>query len=138
MSGTLLDTSVWVRYFRPGGDEALKAEVSRLLALGEVFTCWVVKAELLVGTRDEGAFDRLLSALEGLPEVELTAGVWESAARLGHRLRRLGISIPLPDLLIAGAALSADLELWHTDEDFERVKAAAPLKTRFFPAEAGG
>jgi len=57
--GVLLDTSLWIRYFRPQGDEEVKAQVKRALLAERVFTCWVVKAELLVGARDEEAFEQL-------------------------------------------------------------------------------
>lgn len=130
--GILLDTSVWVRYLRPQGYEELKAEVEKALAVGSAFTCWVVKAELLVGAKDERAFEQLLSGLQALEEVALGPELWEAAARLGHLLRRQGFMIPLPDLLIAQAAISAALELWHADEHFERIREASSLRARSF------
>lgn len=130
--GVLLDTSVWVRYFRPQRYKKLKTEVEKVLAAGSVFTCWVVKAELLVGAKYEAALERLLAEFQALEDVALTPAVWEGAARLGHTLRRQGFLIPLPDLLIAQAAISAGLELWHADEHFEQIQRITPLKTRSF------
>ncbi|MEM0488756.1 MAG: PIN domain-containing protein [Candidatus Bathyarchaeia archaeon] len=130
--GALLDTSVWVRYFRPQRYKKLKTEVEKVLATGSVFTCWVVKAELLVGAKDEAALERLLAEFQALEDVALTPAVWEEAARLGHTLRRQGFLIPLSDLLIAQAAISAGLELWHADEHFEQIQRITPLKTRSF------
>ncbi|MFH1609927.1 MAG: PIN domain-containing protein [Candidatus Bipolaricaulota bacterium] len=128
----LVDTSLWIRYFQPQGWEELKREVTQLLDQGLVLTCWVIKAELLVGARDEGAFERLLGSFRPLEEVTLTAEVWENAARLGHELRRKGCSVPLPDLLIAQAAIVAKAELWHADGHFERIRAGTPLRARSF------
>ncbi len=128
----LVDTSLWVRYFQPTGWEELKEELARLLDQGSLLTCWVVKAELLVGARNAGAFDRLLESLQSLDEVALTPEVWEGAARLGHKLRLKGFSVPLPDLLIAQAAAVAHAEVWHADADFDRVVEVSRLKARSF------
>ncbi len=128
----LVDTSLWVRYFQPAGWGELKEELARLLDQGSLLTCWVVKAELLVGARDAGAFDRLSESLQALDEVALTPGVWEGAARLGHKLRLKGFSVPLPDLLIAQAAAVARAELWHADAHFDRMAEVSRLKARSF------
>ncbi len=130
--GVLPDTSVWVRYFRPKGYEAIKREIEQVLALEAVFTCWVVKAELLVGAKDDESFERLLSQLHALQEVTLTPEIWREAARVGYRLRREGFTVPLPDLLVAQCAIAAGLELWHADVHYEHVRAVAPLRTRAF------
>mgnify|MGYP000117921209 CR=1 FL=1 len=130
--GVLLDTSIWVRYLRRGGDREIKAEVKRILSAERVFTCWVVKAELLVRARDDEAFERLSADLEALEEVPITPEVWLEAARLGYTLRRGGLNVPLPDLLIAQAAIAGELQLWHADEHFEYIKQLVPLETKAF------
>jgi len=130
--GVFMDTSIWIHYFRPRGDEIIKTEVKRVLLAEQVFTCWVVKAELLVGAKDEEAFTRLSSILEALEEIPLTPEVWLEAARLGYNLRRRGLTVPLPDLLIAQAAIEEKLQLWHADEHFEHIKEVIPLETRPF------
>jgi len=130
--GVLIDTSLWIRYFRPQGDEEVKAQVKRALFGERVFTCWVVKAELLVGARDEEAFEQLSKDLEALEEIPITDEVWLGAARLGHTLRRNGLTIPLPDLLIAQIAIVEKLVLWHADEQFEQIKKVVPFETKAF------
>jgi len=130
--GVFLDTSVWIHYFRPQGDEVIKTEIKSVLLAEQVFTCWVVKAELLAGAKDEEAFVYLSSIFEALEEISLTPEVWLEAARLGYNLRRRGLTIPLPDLLIAQAAAGEKLQLWHTNEHFEYIKEIIPLETRPF------
>jgi predicted nucleic acid-binding protein len=130
--GILPDTSVWVRYFRPKGDEDLKREVAQALATAEVFTCWVVKAELLVGAKDDQAFELLRSRLGALREIELVPEIWTQAARLGRQLRHQGFTVPLADLVVAQCAIAAGLELWHADTHFEHVRRVVPLRTRAF------
>lgn len=127
-----IDTSVWVHYLRPEGREELKASVKKALTKGRVFSCWVVRAEILIGSRDEKSFDKLLEHLGVVPDIPIDEGVWKEAARLGYTLRKEGVPIPLPDLLIAQAALAKDLLLWHADNHFEEICRFVPLRTRSF------
>ncbi len=128
----LADTSVWIAYFRPQGHEDLKASLEARISGGDVHTCWPVRAEVLVGARDEAAYSRLSSLFEALPEVPVDNRIWEQSAELGFRVRRAGLSIPMPDLLIAQAASAAGLELWHMDSHFELLVHHLPLVTRSF------
>ncbi len=128
----LVDTSVWVLYLRTGRHGNVKTAVRDVLDRQDVRTCWVIKAELLVGARDDEAFENLAQRLAALPEVPIDASIWEGGARLGNRLRREGLLVPLPDLLIAQTAVAQNIALWHADEDFERIRQLVPLKTRNF------
>lgn len=132
----LLDTSIWVRYLRSRGAESLGTAVREALNAGQVATCWVVKAELLVGARDSAAFAQLLEALGGATDVTLSPEVWVEAARLGQQLRKLGILVPLPDLLIAQCAISSQRVLWHTDALFEQIRERSSLQTRRWPPDS--
>lgn len=136
--GILLDTSAWIGYLRPHGWEDLKAAVQQAFRADPVYTCWVVNAELLIGARDEPSFAQLFDTLRVLPEIALIPQLWEAVARLGYALRRQGVTVPLPDLVIAQAAIAGDLVLWHVDEHFEHVRRLTPLQTRSFVPESGG
>ena len=81
--GILLDSSVWICYLRSNGWEDLKTAVQQALVAEQVYTCWVVTAELLIGARDEGGFSQLFNMLRVLREISLTGQVWEAAARMG-------------------------------------------------------
>jgi predicted nucleic acid-binding protein len=83
----------------------------------------------LVGARDEEAFEQLSIDLEEIP---ITKEVWLGAARLGYTPRRKGITLPLPDLLIAQLAIAEKLELWHADEHFEDIKRVVPFEIKAF------
>jgi predicted nucleic acid-binding protein len=49
-------------------------------------------------------------------------------------MRRAGVLVPMPDLLIAQAAVSQGLALWHLDDDFDEIARFMPLETRRFSA----
>ena len=134
--GILLDSSVWICYLRPHGWEEIKAAVRQAFVAERVYTCWVVKAEILIGARDEPGFAQLSEALRVLPEIPVTDRVWEAAARLGYTLRRQRVTIPPPDLMIAQAAITGDLVLCHVDDHFEHLRRDSPLQTRSFLSES--
>ncbi|RMG54847.1 MAG: PIN domain-containing protein [Acidobacteria bacterium] len=122
-------------YLRPHGWKDLKKAVQQALSDVKVSTCWVVKAEVLIGARDDAAFARLSDNLRVIPEVPVTAEVWATAARLGYALRRQGFMVPLPDLLIAQVAIEGGLVLWHADKHFEQIRHFSSLQARNFLPE---
>ena len=118
----LPDTSVWIAFLRPGGEDITR-ELSAMLERREVLACGPVVAELVAGTRPT---DRatLLGSLSGLPWAELDHQAWQSVGLLAAELRDRGQVIPLTDLEIAVAAHSSGATLWSADHHFERL---APL-----------
>ena len=99
-------------------------------------TCWPVRTELLVGARDAAGFERLRVLMGSLAELPCGAELWSKAAQLGFDLRRKGLTVPLPDLLIAQAAIDGEVELWHLDDHYEAIRAQSKLRTRSFLGEA--
>lgn len=132
MTDALADTSVWISYLRPGGSGSVRETLREALLEGRVLTCWPVRAELLVGAKDLDAWERLRVLLGSLTQLPCGEGLWERAARLGFDLRRKGLTVPLPDLLVAQAAVDADVELWHLDAHYEVIREHSQLRTRSF------
>jgi predicted nucleic acid-binding protein len=133
---SLLDTSAWALYLRMRGPSDLKAAVREELDNSNVVTCWVVRSELLVGSRDAEAFAALLDMLTSVPDIPITTESWIEASRLGYSLRKQGLRVGLPDLLIAQCALSHRCVLWHSDSDFESVRRFTNLRTRHWPTQS--
>jgi len=48
------------------------------------------------------------------------------------------MTVPLPDLLIAQAAIDGDLVLWHVDVHFEQMRRHGFLQTLSFLPESHG
>ncbi|MFO8034339.1 MAG: PIN domain-containing protein [Candidatus Bipolaricaulota bacterium] len=128
----LLVSSVWICYLRPDGWEEVKESVQEALNQGRVHTCWLVKAEILVGAKGEKSYATLREHLCALPDAPASPKNWEGAARLGYELRRKGLVVPLPDLLVAQTAKEGKLVLWHVDERFEQIALHTPLCRRSF------
>ncbi len=130
----LIDTSVWIRADRKGHD-ALRDRLREHLVAGFVWTCWPIRAELLIGVKTPERWAILNEQLATLEQTSSLDQTWERAARLGHQLARKGQSVPLPDLLIAASALQYGLPLWTVDSDFKRIVAVAPLDLDLFGAD---
>lgn len=115
----LVDTSVWVDFFR--GKAGIVAGLSLLARSGRVIVCGQVKQEVLQGSRDDKAFARLEQEME-LWEYEAEQPEdFVEAARIFARLRWKGVTVPPTNCLIAAVAMRRELLLYTIDEDFQRV-----------------
>lgn len=120
MSSVIVDTSVWVQAFRaPNSVE--KEEVERLIRSGQAVMVGIVGAELLRGARDDRELETLEGRLGALPFLEVSKKTWQEAGRLLFHLRRQGLSVPLPDAIIAALALEGGYQVYTLDEHFRRV-----------------
>lgn len=116
----LVDTSVWVDFFR--GTASAQAEwLDRHLGTEGLIVGDLVLAEVLQGFRDERGFNeakRLLGQLEQVNVAGLDVAV--EAARNYRRLRARGVTVRgTVDVLIATRCLVDGLRLLHADHDFE-------------------
>ena len=123
----LVDSSVWIDYYRPQGPERLKRRLQEELRLGTVATMGLIAVEVLQGAPSASALSSLQEDFLGLQWLEVTQDVWLEAARLGARLRQAGQSLPATDVVIAATALHYRCPLWHRDEDFTRLARHASL-----------
>lgn len=115
----LIDTSVWVDFFR--GDERVVGALGLLGRSARGVVCGQVRQEVLQGSRDQDAFAKLEKAMEVWEaEVEQPADFVE-AARIFAELRWKGVTIPPSDCLIAAVALRCQLPLFASDRDFRHV-----------------
>lgn len=122
----LIDTSVWISAIR--GEAPVLALVDELLVTRRAATNHLIVTELLVGARTSQEYEELRDDLAALPHLTLPEDIWEEGARLGFELRRKGVSIPLPDLIIAACAIVHRCDLWFHDQDFSLIARHAPLK----------
>ena len=120
MPAVVVDTSQWVQYFRVAGSPEA-AEVRRLLAAGEVAMVGIVFIELLGGARDQRQFDTLEEELQALPFLDVEKQTWKRAGLLLAELKRQGVTIPLPNAMIAAQALEHGLPVFTRDEHFLQI-----------------
>jgi predicted nucleic acid-binding protein len=125
----LVDTSVWVEFFR----KPSRVDLPSVVDLDEVVTCLPVLQEVLQGFREETAFTIARDAMLALPIVEAPLGqdVFEEAVGLYRRARATGLTVRSSvDCLIAACALRHGLTVLHRDRDFGSLARVSPLRVK--------
>jgi predicted nucleic acid-binding protein len=116
----LVDTSAWIHFLRPKGDDAVRAKVAAALVAGSACWCGMVRLELWNGAGERER--RVLRAFErDLPDLAFTPEVWSAAYALARRCRDVGHTVPATDLLVEACARHYRASLIHADADFDRL-----------------
>jgi len=120
----IADTSVWISFFnRPTSVE--KRVLDILIDSDEVVMAGIVLAELLQGCRTSKERDALKETLLALPYVEMTHSVWIRTGETSSVLLRRGITLPIPDLIVASIALEQQFHLYSLDNHFQKIQGLA-------------
>lgn len=125
----LVDTSVWIDYFREIENEAtskFESIMDRNLPFGMT---GIIYQEILQGAASESDFNQFKDYLATQrffhPRNELIT--YESAAKIFFLCRRKGITIRSSiDCFIAQIAIEHDLVLLHNDQDYDRIQSVVP------------
>jgi predicted nucleic acid-binding protein len=114
----LIDTSAWIHALRPDGNPQIRARVAVLLETGQAAFCPIIRLELWNGARGDHE-KRVIRDLEReLPDLEISAPVWQAACALAHAARKSGNTVSATDLLVAACAHHHGVELLHDDAHF--------------------
>ena len=133
----LVDTSVWIAFFRDGSSPAAK-KLDLLLEEGEVCFCGLIEAELLPGLRREDRA-RVRTLMAGLPCVEIATDIWADVAEIqGHSLAPGLGPFSIPDLILAAVALRHKLPLFSLDRHFQSIARVTGLQLWEKGSESGG
>jgi len=123
----LVDTSVWVDYFR-GASPPISEQLDRLLSDAEVCVPKIVLAELLQGAKSDREASVIEDFLEAFTIIDQGPETWIKAGRLSRRLRSRGASIHLIDCYIAMIAEQSNCALFTLDDHFQEIQKALPLR----------
>ena len=125
MDRVLVDTSVWIDFFRK--KEPCYSAVSELMETDSICCVGIVFAELLQGAKSDkelGTIREFLHVFEFLPE---TTHCWASAGELAFHLQRKGRPAGLSDCYIAAAAEAAGASLFTLDKHFQSIQKETRL-----------
>lgn len=127
----IVDTSVWVEFFRGTESAAHQALADRIRNGDRIVVPDVVLAEVLVATTDElvaAQLERTLAQFEIAPTAPVADA--QSAARIHRSCRRQGETVrSLIDCFIAASAIRLGLPVLHRDRDFEVMARRVGLRT---------
>jgi predicted nucleic acid-binding protein len=126
----LVDTSVWVDYFR-GTDSPQAAKLDSLLGAEPLAIGDIVLTEVLQGVDGDREFEQTRALLATLDLVQVGgADVAVEAARNFRRLRARGVTVrKTVDTLIATRCIVSGYELLHGDRDFVPFETFLGLRT---------
>lgn len=127
----LVDTSVWSLALRRDSplDSTEVGALRDALAGGDrIVTTGVILLELLRGFVPEHGQRAIRESLGGLDIIEPGWTDYESAAGLSNACRRAGVQLGAIDALIAHLAITHDLALLTTDQDFVHAARHIPLR----------
>ena len=127
----LPDTSCWIEFFRPGGDQAIRSETLRWLKEDRLAVCGPVRAEILRGARKTEAA-RIADLLGALAHLDSEERDWLTVATHARALADSGHTVPLLDLLIAAIAQRHGVILAHRDAHFRAIARVLPVRTHDF------
>lgn len=116
----LIDSSVWIDYFRKGKSK-VEEQVNLLLDENRIVLCGMVELEILQGLRgnEQVIIQDLFSVLH---YVNTERSDFVNAGLILNDLRKKGITIPSSDCLIAAQCLHHKLPLFTLDKDFKQVR----------------
>lgn len=109
--------------------------MQRLLHARAVWACGPVMAEIVAGASTQVEAD-VRDTFSGLYWAELRRDEWVRVGQVSRQLRHKGESLPLTDVTIAVAAVSADAAIWTHDRDFRRIRGVLPPLKLFRPGSA--
>jgi len=120
MADVLVDTSIWIDFFRntrsPAGDL-----MDLLLSENRVVLCGIVEMEILQGLMAKERA-RTEALFELLPYIETGREDFRAAGLLWQQLRRKGITIPATDCLIARLCIHRRIPLFSLDAHFDGIE----------------
>ena len=120
MNKYLVDTSVWVEFFR-GNKITIKKRLEKLLDENRAFVSGIILAELMTGISNEKDQHFLEECFLGMPYLDATREIFAAAGKMGATLRKKGITLPISDLLIAALAKTHALTVLTLDNHFQTL-----------------
>ena len=126
---TLVDTSVWIDFFRDNPTTQVACLRQLILEGKDICTCGIVLSEVLQGIRDDRTYQKTKDYFETLSYLPENKMIFLKAADIYRGLRKKGFTIRKPvDCMIASVALFYDIQLLHSDRDFNPIETHMGLK----------
>jgi len=126
----LIDTSVWIPFFRRSGDIHIKERVAHCLEFDEAaYTC-PVHFELLAGAKTRNEQYLVDDTMSLCAHLSFKPDYWIIAGGYERGLRAKGIIIPRDDLFVAVVAVAEDITLLCRDKHFDLIRKHVEKKLK--------
>ncbi len=117
----LIDTSVWIKYFRDKS-AGFSKKVDEILSKGEVYVPKIVIAELIQGSKSEREISVIEDFVDAFKIIDQKEDTWMKAGRLSFDLKKKGKTVNLTDCYIAVMAQEYECHIFSLDEHFNDIQ----------------
>ena len=125
MDKVLVDTSVWIEFFRK--KDPWHRAVEQLMDEDRVCCTGLVLAELLQGARSDQEIAVLKDFIHVFPFFADSPQRWTEAGELSYRLQRKGKTAGLSDCYLAAIVQANNAIMLTRDKHFDAIKSVVPL-----------
>lgn len=115
----IADTCVWIEFFRT--KSAISNRLRDLISSNSVASAGIIVAELLQGVKSDREHDIITDIFSTIEYLELTREMWIESGFLSRKLRSLGKTIPLSDIVIACCARKHQYQIFTIDKHFQHI-----------------
>ena len=123
----LVDTSVWISFFRHL-DEEVSDKLKPLLRNGNPVYTGLIETELLRGGKTKKELDVLEELFHSIGYLPVKEEYFPKAGDLGRFLLQKGITVGTVDLLIAHIAIANNASLYTLDNHFTAIARHTTLR----------
>lgn len=124
----LIDTLAWIHALRPNGSPAIRETVKEVLGNGLAASTEMVVLELAGGVKEQEKYSELVEELLAVHQLSADKDTWRLAFSLHFDMRRKGITVPSPDILIAAVAIKNRCSLLQDDKHFKLIAKHTSLR----------
>jgi len=122
----LVDTSVWIDYFR---DNSHTTEfLEKQLLEDNVYIVGIIVSELLQGIKNETDREIIRNSLDAINYINMNYADWIRAGDISYSLRKNGVTLPLTDIAIAAAAIENKLTVVTNDKHFKSIPGLSVME----------
>lgn len=126
MERVVIDTSVWIEFFR-NAPFTLEDQIKTLLLGNRPVMCGLVEMELFSGA-DESEKNMIKAKFSEMDYLEMNRDDYAKASSLYQTMRARGKILQRIDLLIAAFCVQRGLLLMTLDKDFEGIPGLERLR----------
>jgi len=126
---TLVDTTVWVDYFRGTPTPEVGWLEAAIADEADLCVCGIVLTEVLQGVRSDAQLSLVQRAMDELLYLDTSRDHYVLAASIYRAARKRGKTVRnAVDCLIAACAITHDVPLLQSDRDFETIASVSKLR----------
>ncbi len=115
----IADTCVWIEFFRTKSE--MSNRMRDLIASSSVAGTGLIIAELLQGIKSNKEREIIIDIFNTIEYLEITKDIWTESGILSRKLRSLGKTIPLSDIIIACCAKKHQYQIFTIDKHFQAI-----------------